>query len=260
MKKSLKSKIILAGLTIGVVAATVAASTYSWFIERNNAAENGATAEITAAWFDLEKEVEEEALVPKELNLVNDYYAEDELSLSGISVKNRAPDELTTVEEAYGYTIDDKLIFPGEGLAYTLPAEAAIQLINNREVVVAVDVSSVTDLIDVYEENANVYYYNSLGLIESVVYDEENSVYYFYVPAGDDEVAKSIIGDITVAYGLIDTADNEYMNTVEEIANSIDAIGVTAVQATPAAVADVFEGAITLAFDEDGVATITIND
>jgi hypothetical protein len=170
--------------------------------------------------------------------------------------------------------VDGKyLIYPGDGIKFTVNLENLQLLENNRDVVVGLDLGFALNAIDdayklalnaqspivdypnielinnaylkmgIKVSDDDIYYEDNLNILDlSDWYDAGDGKYYIYVPAGKGENLIDLNAKLEIIFGIVGIKRNQnhYMDAVLLNLNAFDSVKATAVQATEWAVEDVF--------------------
>jgi len=227
MKKLLKNKkMLLAVLSIVLVASIALIGTYAWFIKAGDVNINADDAEVMAAEFSFVGDNDEIEIEIKELDLVaaasvNKYTPNELYNFNG-----NAPSTLAKVVENWYYEIDEVAsfvtLYPGEGIGLILDLDdIEFKLDGNRTVVVEIDISSIKGSIaadlpfaDYFDEVVNlmpdIYYYNSINALEieddDIDWAEfgEGKYYAIIDPDGDMlNIGDLLGGKLEIGFGII---------------------------------------------------------
>jgi len=266
MKKISKNKILLALLAVVLVSSMMLAGTYSWFVVTNEV--GGATGSATLTAANIELSVTSDlSFVTKDLDVYCDLFPNDPLNANRPLSKDiwnttlplttdLAPidiDELTTNDFARG-----ALMYPRDGVRFTLDGDLDITLVNNRDVVVEFDLSdlfaSLEELRDKIKAlaqsvapgvNCDDIYFEYESFEVGADYAPGNGKFYLLVKAnaGIDQIANDFIAGFQADFAIVGHAynQNHYMDkSIPFSAQDLRKPTITVVQYTEQAIIDVF--------------------
>lgn len=266
-RKLSKGKLFIAIIAITLVASMIMAGTYAWFVRTADVQGiESLNAAVTAAYiddvgFEITANIEQANIINIYKDVVDPVYRNDDGSVPETIWNRWLPlrtdfsvlDSFEVLEPA---DFVDKVIYPSEGVRFTLEYDLQIVsnwLLNNREVVVGIDLSELFTALNAIEKELK----DAAG--ESVVFGNhddilfskpanlaaEDGFFYYYLEAREEldiSDIEALLDGIIIDFGIIGHAynQNHYMNGEFKIALPTTDAKITIVQATEQAVRDVF--------------------
>ena len=265
MKKFLKSKIFLAIVSITLISGLLLGGTYAWFVISENADVIGGAAVINSATFGLDVTgyagigaekislfADVASATPTDIrnwrNTLDDTDIIGTVNIEDVC-KFVTPGELPELREYISK------LYPSEGVRFMLEDLSALTatFVNNREIVVSVDLTGLMAELNNLEEklenlkdaagnaSSNDIYFEVASASRAV--GRVGDVFYFYFDANADalEIAEILEG-ISVEFGIIgiNRDQTHYQDIVTDFTMDNIEIEIIAVQATPQAIFDVF--------------------